>query len=127
LGCRWGSFLGCHFERLRRSYEMSDTAIYSRREGEILKIDRDGNIPTIEDEIALALLILNHHYWNGTGPFLIRDAISQKNAELRANEAFRLQDYETVIQELEPFSDNLGPVSAKKLKYAMKRQSSNKP
>ncbi|MBB5353911.1 hypothetical protein HNR46_004176 [Haloferula luteola] len=55
--------------RILRSYELSDTAIYSRRDGELLKLENDSEIPEIEDEVALALLILNHHYWNGTGPF----------------------------------------------------------
>lgn len=54
---------------LRRSYQMSDTIVSSRKEGELTRIDESGNVQLLEDEVVMALLILNHFYWNRTGSF----------------------------------------------------------
>ncbi len=52
----------------KKRYEFSDTGFY-RLGGEALSLGPNNEFEPVDDEAAMALFVVNHHYSNRTGPF----------------------------------------------------------
>jgi hypothetical protein len=53
----------------RQRFEMTDTEAIDEKRSHYIKILADGEIIANCDNIIMALFIVNHHYWNKSGPF----------------------------------------------------------
>ncbi|MDG9671273.1 hypothetical protein ONV78_26300 [Hahella sp. CR1] len=68
LNYHWRNGPGATVRTPGGTYEMSDSSIFKAGK-KILQIDQNGNFEPISDSYAMALFVLNHYFWNKTGPF----------------------------------------------------------
>jgi hypothetical protein len=68
LNYHWRDGPGAAVKTLEGTYEMSGSSIFKAGK-KVLQIDQSGNFEPISDSYAMALFVLNHYYWNKSGPF----------------------------------------------------------
>jgi len=68
LSYHWREAPGAHAQTTSSTYEIHADAIYKGQE-RILHLSRKGSFEPIDDGVAVALFIVNHHFAQKTGPF----------------------------------------------------------
>ena len=68
LNFHWRDGPGAFGETPEGKYEMSDDMMF-KGGCKILSLAQDGSFAKIDDEFALALFVINHHFYRKSGPF----------------------------------------------------------